>query len=405
MPRAEARPWLSGNSLIHHIFIRLGLLLVEVLAIRSARTRRRAAVAGALALAAALVLAGCQTGTESPHAAAAEQVELPPLAELTPVADPTAVEGPTTAIVGGPSIAPIEDPPEAVLPATATSYDRSGEEEIEVTDTSRVLALSLSGTLGELVHAYGLSDQLVGRDVSTNFPGADELPVVTKDGHSIDAEGVLALNPSLIITDGSIGPTDVVLQMRDAGIPVVTVERAVDAESTYRTAQQVADALGIGDAAPGLISEIQQAIEDKEAEVQTLLPEDPEKLPRVAFLYVRGTAGIFYLFGEGSGIDSIIRSVGAVDVAEEIGWVGEKPMTEEALIAMDPDIIIVMTKGLESAGGVDGLLQAQPSIALTTAGKNRRIIDVDDSVLFAGGTRIPDVIDGLARAIYAPDSL
>jgi iron complex transport system substrate-binding protein len=72
---------------------------------------------------------------------------------------------------------------------------------------------------------------------------------------------------------------------------------------------------------------------------------------------------------------------------------------------MDPDIILVMTKGLESAGGVDGLLAAQPSIALTTAGKNKRIIDVDDTVLFAGGTRIPDVIDGLARAVYAPDSL
>lgn len=125
----------------------------------------------------------------------------------------------------------------------------------------------------------------------------------------------------------------------------------------------------------------------------------------MAFLYVRGTAGIFYLFGEGSGIDSLIDSVGAVDVAEEIGWVGEKPMTEEALIGMDPDIIIVMTHGLESAGGVDGLLAAQPSIALTPAGKHKRIIDVDDSVLFAGGTRIPDVIDGLARAIYAPESL
>lgn len=148
-----------------------------------------------------------------------------------------------------------------------------------------------------------------------------------------------------------------------------------------------------------------KAIEAKEVEVSSLLPTDEEKLPRVAFLYVRGTAGIFYLFGKGSGIDSLISSLGAIDAADEIGWVGEKPMTEEALIAMDPDVIIVMTKGLESVGGVDGLLEAQPAVALTTAGKNRRIIDIDDAVLFAGGTRIPDVIDGLARAIYAPESL
>ena len=371
------------------------------------RARIRTAAAVALVGVLGLGLVGCQTGSAATTAggAQAESIELPPLSEITPLEDPTTYEGPTTALIGGPSIPPLAEAPEATLPTTVTSRDQAGDTEITVKDTSRVLALSLSGTLGELVYAFGLSDRLVGRDVSTNFDGAEDLPVITRDGHSIDAEAVLALNPSLIITDGSIGPTDVVLQLRDAGIPVVTVDRAVDAESSFVTAQQVADALGVGDAAPELIAGLDAAIAAKESEVQELLPADSTKLPRVAFLYVRGTAGIFYLFGEGSGTDSLIRSIGAVDVAEEIGWVGEKPMTEEALIAMDPDVILVMTKGLESAGGVDGLLQAQPSIALTAAGQHRRIIDVDDTVLFAGGTRIPDVIDGLARAIYAPDSL
>lgn len=370
------------------------------------RARTRTAVVIALVGLLGLGLVGCQTGSGAPSASAqAESIELPPLSEITPLEDPTAYEGPTTAVIGGPSIPPLAEAPKATLPTTVTSKDQTGDTEITVKDTSRVLALSLSGTLGELVYAFGLSDQLVGRDVSTNFAGSEDLPIITRDGHSIDAEAVLALNPSLIITDGSIGPTDVVLQLRDAGIPVVTVDRAVDAESSFVTAQQVADAFGVGEAAPDLIANLDAAISAKETEVAELRPAEPSKLPRVAFLYVRGAAGIFYLFGEGSGTDSLIRSIGAVDVAEEIGWKGEKPMTEEALIAMDPDIILVMTKGLESAGGVDGLLQAQPSIALTAAGKNRRIIDVDDTLLFAGGTRIPDVIDGLARAIYAPDSL
>lgn len=358
----------------------------------------------ALALAAAVLLTGCQTGG-SPHGEAAEAVDLPPLSELTPLDDPASYEGPTTALIGGPSIEPIADSPEPELPVTVTSHDQAGDAEVTVSDTSRVLALSLSGTLGELMYAYGLEDHLVGRDVSTGFPGSEDLPVVTKDGHSIDAETVLSLDPTLIITDGSIGPTDVVLQMRDAGVAVVSVDRAHDAESTYETARQVAAAMGVEPLADELNTTLEAAITEKESEVQALLPDDESKLPRVAFLYVRGQAGIYYLFGEGSGIDSLIDSIGAIDVAEEIGWVGEKPMTDEALIALNPDILIVMTGGLESAGGVDGLLEAQPSIGLTTAGKNRRIIDVADTELFAGGTRIPDVLDGLARAIYAPDSL
>lgn len=351
-------------------------------------------------------LTACQTGgSQGGIAGNGEAASLPPLTELTPLADPRSYEGPTTAVIGGPSIPPLDPAPKPKLPVTVTSLDKTGDRKIEVKDVSRVVPLSLSGSVGELVHAYGMDQNIVGRDISTNFLGAEKIPVVTKDGHSIDAEGVLSLNPTLIITDGSIGPVDVVLQLRDAGIPVVTVERAIDPESSYRVAQQVADALGIGSAAPDLIASLKQAIADKEKEVESLLPQDQSKRPRVAFLYVRGTAGIFYLFGEGSGIDSLIHSVGAVDVAEEAGWVGQKPLTAEALVSMDPDVILVMTGGLKSAGGVDGLLAAQPSIALTQAGKHRRIVDVDDTLLFAGGTRIPDIIDGLARALYAPDSL
>lgn len=370
-----------------------------------AQGRARRGVALALLALMGLGLAGCQTGSYHGDLSAAESVDLPPLSELTPLEDPSSYEGPTTAVIGGPSIPPLTEAPDPELPVTVVSKDGAGDTEVTVDDVSRIVPLSLSGSVGELVYAFGMAGNIVGRDVSTNFPGSEDIPVVTRDGHSIDAEGVLALNPSVIVTDGSIGPTDVVLQLRDAGIPVVTVGRAIDAETSYTTAQQVANALGVGAVAPDIIDTLRQAISDKEAEVRQLLPADESKLPRVAFLYVRGTAGIFYLFGEGSGVDSLIRSIGAVDVAEEIGWIGEKPMTEEALIGMDPDVILVMTKGLESAGGVDGLLAAQPSIALTTAGKNKRIIDVDDTVLFAGGTRIPDVIDGLARAVYAPDSL
>lgn len=366
---------------------------------------RRTALVAAVVTAGALLLSGCQTAVSHGTVDTASVADLPPLSTLTPLDDPSSWQGPSTALIGGPSLPVLAEKPEQQLPATVVSHDNTGDVEVVVEDASRVIALSLTGTVAELVHAYGLADVLVGRDISTQLEGYEHLPVVTKQGHSIDAEGVLALGPTLIITDGSIGPSDVVLQLRDAGIDVVTVDRAVDPESTYQTARQVAAVLGVEPQAEALIAQLQQAIVEKETEIAALLPSDPALLPRIAFLYVRGTAGIYYLFGEGSGIDSMIDSLGAIDVAEEIGWVGERPMTDEALVALNPDILIVMTKGLESAGGVDGLIASKPAIALTTAGQNQRIIDVDDALLFSGGTRIPDVLDGLARAIYAPDSL
>ncbi len=366
-------------------------------------SRARAGIAMALGL--AIALTGCQTAGPTETSASSTTVELPPLDSVTPVDDPKGYEGPTTAIVGTPSIEPLKNTPEAVLPTTVMSKDRAGDVEVEITDTSRVLAISLTGTLSDIIYTLGLSDQLVGRDATTEFPGVEDLPLVVRSGHDIEAESVLGLEPTLIMTDLSIGGIDFVNTMRNAGIPVVVIDRSVDPETSIQAIEQVSAALGVASAADELNTSVEAAIAAKEAEVARLIPTDEGKVPRVAFLYVRGGSGIFYLFGEGSSVDSLFDSLGVVDVAEEVGWVGQRPMTDEALIDMNPDIIIVMTKGLESTEGVDGLLEAQPSIALTAAGKHRRIIDIDDAKIFASGPRIPDVIDALARAIYAPDSL
>ncbi len=78
-----------------------------------------------------------------------------------------------------------------------------------------------------------------------------------------------------------------------------------------------------------------------------------------------------------------------------------RPVTDEAIVEADPDLILVMTHGLESSGGVDGLLAAKPALALTSAGQNSRIVDMDDSVVLSFGPRSASVLDALARAIYA----
>ena len=105
-----------------------------------------------------------------------------------------------------------------------------------------------------------------------------------------------------------------------------------------------------------------------------------------------------------TGSDALATSLGAVDVAAEIGWVGARPMTDEALVAADPDLFLVMTSGLESVGGVDALIAAKPAIALTRAGANRRFVDMADGQILSFGPRTPDVLEALAKAVYAPET-
>jgi iron complex transport system substrate-binding protein len=142
-----------------------------------------------------------------------------------------------------------------------------------------------------------------------------------------------------------------------------------------------------------------------ERQVEAVAPHELGDRLRTVFLYVRGQSGIYYMFGEGSGADSLIDSLGLYDVAHEIGWDGMKPVTDEGLVAAQPELVLMMTDGLRSVGGVDGLLRRLPALAQTPAGQHRRIVDMQDSEILGFGPLTAQVLNALAVAIYAPASI
>ena len=370
--------------------------------LRSPSPARRVAslAAGVLALA---LLAGCSAPAASTDAGttpAADQSV--PLADLDLSADPRTVEGPSTALLEDDSVTPVTESPEQTLPASVVSRERGGDVDVTVDSTDRILGLDMSGSIAATIFGLGLGDSVVGRDVSTTFPGAADLPLITSSGHSVNSEAVLALRPTVLITDGTIGPLDVVLQLREAGIAVVFVDTEPSMAGASELARQVAAALGVVPTGELLAERLAASIAAKTAEIAAIAPKAEDGRLRMLFLYLRGASGIYYLFGEESGVDELITAVGGIDVAGEIGWTGMKPMTDEALVAGNPDLILVMTDGLESAGGIDGLIETKPAVGLTAAGQNRRFVDMADGEVLSFGPRTPDVIDALARAIYAP---
>lgn len=325
-----------------------------------------------------------------------------PLAELPIVDDPRTLVGPNTAALVDRHIEKIDATADPVLPVTTTSYDKNGETRVTITDTSRIVAFDLAGSISSTIWGLGLGDQLVGRDVTADFPGADELPVVTKDGHSISIESVIDLRPTVVITDGTIGPIDVVEQLRDVGIPVVFVKNEASFAGAAELAKQVSVALGVPDLGNDLAKRIATEVDEMKAEVARFVPEDESKRLRMVFLYIRGNSGVYYLFGTESGADDLIDALGGIDVASDMGWKGMRPMTDEALVKARPDLILTMTHGLESTDGVTGLIDAKPAIALTEAGKNTRIIDMADGDVLSFGPRSARVVEALARAVYSP---
>ncbi len=354
---------------------------------------------------AALTLSGCATAPGTPVVPVSQDQPTDnceganaPLSSLTLIQSPRTATGGATACLEGNAVSVVDNDSAPVLPATVT--DSEGRE-VVISDISRILPLDVSGTIAATVFGLGLGDNVVGRDTSTNFDGTGDLPVVTKTGHTITAEAILELEPTVLLTDTTIGPKEVRQQLRDAGVAVVMISSERRIDSNDDLVAEVAAALGVTERGTALAKSLSAEIAAATAEVAAIAPTEASERVRLVFLYVRGNANIYYIFGADSGADSLIEALGATDVATEIGWVGMKPMTAEALVAAQPDALVMMTDGLTSVGGIDGLLERIPALAQTPAGRNARVIDMADSEILSFGPRTAQIVRALAKALYA----
>ncbi|WP_159329149.1 heme/hemin ABC transporter substrate-binding protein [Streptomyces tendae] len=303
--------------------------------------------------------------------------------------------GDSTSSPAGASVAnrvePLARKPEPRLPVTVPSADG---ERVTVRAAERIVPLS--GSLSEIVFTLGLGDRVVARDVTATFEQAAKLPVVTR-GHDVSAESVLSLRPDLVLAETTSGPEEAVDQIRAAGVPVLFVEAAKGLDDVGPRIGAVADALGVPSAGKELTRRSEQRIEAVRGDV----PHGEE--PRVAFLYLRGSASVYLIGGKDSGAGSLIEAAGAVDAGAASGLDKDfTAITSEALVKAAPDAILVMSKGLESVGGVDGLVKI-PGVAQTPAGMDRRIVSVEDGVLLNYGPRTDQVLKSVVAQLYGED--
>lgn len=248
--------------------------------------------------------------------------------------------------------------------------------------------VSLATGVGETLVALGVGDQVVGRDETSEVSALADIPVVTQ-AHSVSAERVLALAPDLVIVDARTTPIEALDQIAASGIRVVEVPEAWTLAEIAPRIKAVGAAVGVDP--QGLLDDLPVAPAPDTQGPHT-------QGPRVAFLYLRGTSGIYLLGGTGSGADSLVAAAGGIDVGAQSGYDAFTPLTAEALASADPDVLLVMTKGLESVNGIDGLVEL-PGVAQSTAGKERRVIVVDDAILLSFGPRTPALIEALREAL------
>lgn len=248
--------------------------------------------------------------------------------------------------------------------------------------------VTLGGSVTEITYALGAGNNVIGTDLSSTYPEeAQKLPRVGY-WRTLSAEGVLSLQPSLVLADHECGPPSSLQQIEKAGVTVKKLPESMSLDGMRARIRGIAEALGRKQQGEELITRI----DNEYNEVQKLVQALPGK-PRTLFIYMRG-ASIFSAGGAGTHADAMIQLCGGINVASELQ--GMKPVSPEFFAKSQPDVLIVTKSGLESAGGIEPL-RSRPGIAETPAMRNGNVVVVDDLAFLGFGPRMPQAIRQVAE--------
>lgn len=251
--------------------------------------------------------------------------------------------------------------------------------------------VTVGGPITETAFALGAGADVVGVDSSSTFPAEAHTRKQVGYQRALSAEGVLSLQPTLILAASEAGPPPALEQIKGSGVALKIIAGEHSVEGAKAKVRGVAEALGVPEAAKKLTDAI-----DADAAKATKLLEKAKDKPKVLALFARGP-GVVLVSGDNSAADAMIKLAGATNAAT--GVEGSKPLTSEAAVAAAPDVLLIPSHALESIGGVDGLLKL-PGIAETPAGKAKRVVSIDDLLLLGFGPRTGEALLKLVGELH-----
>ncbi|MBF6058127.1 heme/hemin ABC transporter substrate-binding protein [Thiomicrorhabdus heinhorstiae] len=251
----------------------------------------------------------------------------------------------------------------------------------------------IDGSLTEIVYALGSGAEVVGRDLTSNYPPeVNRLPSV---GYmrQLSAEGILSLNPSLVLVTDDAEPQKVLKQLEDSGIRLVTIDNRFTLDGVKHKILQVGKALGKEPEARSLAAQMLKQVEQAQADLQSISPKHKARA-----LFTMGIRnGNLMVAGRDTRADEMLRLAGVDNIPAKM-IKGYKPLTAESAILFNPQYLITMQHGLKASGGREAMLSGN-AVKLTDAGKHRQLVVMDNSFL-TFGPRIGEAVQSLVDTIY-----
>ena len=250
-------------------------------------------------------------------------------------------------------------------------------------------AITLGGSVTEIVYELGLGERLIANDISSLYP--EEATRLPRVGYyrSVPVEGVVAMKPDLVLASENAGPAQALDSIGKLGVEVVRVSDHSSLESLYERVAQIARVLSVDDKGVALVARIKEDVARAQAQ--------PGKNLKTALIINR--TGNIQAAGSQTAASALMSLAGLTNVLEQVQK-GYKPVSAESLVNFGPELIIVTEGSVQASGGLHKFIK-HPAIATTPAAINNRIVVMDDLLALGLGPRVAQAIEQLKLASNA----
>ncbi|WP_249977009.1 heme/hemin ABC transporter substrate-binding protein [Vreelandella olivaria] len=252
----------------------------------------------------------------------------------------------------------------------------------------------LGGDIAETIAALNADIDVVARDDTVVYP--PEMEALPSVGYlrQLSAESVLSVSPDHVLAASHAGPQEVLEQLTAVGVDVERIDAPATLEAIpakVRAVAQLTDRQQEGESLAQTLTETLERL--------TELPP----LPEAPAMFILQNSGLTpRVAGSGTAAHTALEAAG---LSNAFGTMtGYHSVSAEALAEKAPELVIMSERGLVAIGGEAALWQL-PGMALTPAGRQQRLLVIDDQALLGFGPRTPDQLFTLrqnAEALLRP---
>ncbi|HUR66082.1 MAG TPA: ABC transporter substrate-binding protein [Chitinophagaceae bacterium] len=271
---------------------------------------------------------------------------------------------------------------------------RFGNKEKEEKKDMRIVCISKH--LTEMMFALGQGSRIVAVDLSSTYPDSAKLLKTVGYHRALSAEGIISMEPDLVIHSKDIGPENVEPQLLKAGIK----EKIFPGASTIDSAKMLLTELGNYFHAE---QKADAVIKKMDADISTAM-ELSKRMnivdsPSVMIIHFGRANNVYFVMSGRNGVgDKMIRLAGGRPVKYDAK--GARQISAEAVAEANPDIIIATDFGFDQMGSMDKFATGVPGVSLTNAAKNKRIYRFEEHDLIYFGPRTGENIIKLMNLIH-----